>query len=135
MFSAFYPLLQVKDVAATAAFYKETFGFTEVFASDWYMHLRAPHGPQELAIIAHDHDTIPPEGRQPTSGLILSFEVADAAAAAARFAEKGIRIAQPLRDEVFGQRHFIAADPNGVLLDVITPIDPDPTWLAAQGGQ
>lgn len=134
MFSAYYPLLQVKDVAATAAFYKDLFAFTEVFASDWYMHLRAPNGPQELAIIAYDHDTIPPEGRTPTSGLILSFEVADAAAEAERFAAKGIKIAQDLRDEVFGQRHFIARDPNGVLLDVITPIDPDPTWLAAQGG-
>ena len=135
MFSAYYPLLQVRDVAATAAFYKDLFGFTEVFASDWYMHLRAPNGPQELAIIAYDHETIPPEGRTPTSGLILSFEVADAAAEAARFATKGIKIAQPLRDEVFGQRHFIASDPNGVLLDVITPIEPDPSWLAAAGAQ
>ncbi|HWV20673.1 MAG TPA: VOC family protein, partial [Devosia sp.] len=95
--------------------------------------LRAPNGTQELAIIAYDHETIPPEGRKPTTGLILSFEVADAAAEAQRFAARGIKLAQPLRDEVFGQRHFIASDPNGVLLDVITPIPPDPTWLAAQG--
>jgi uncharacterized glyoxalase superfamily protein PhnB len=135
MFSAYYPLLQVKDVAGTAAFYRDIFGFTTIFESDWYMHLRAPNGPQELAIIAYDHDTIPSEGRIPTAGLILSFEVEDAAAEAWRFAEKGIRIAQPLRDEVFGQRHFIASDPNGILLDVITPIEPDPAWLAATGGQ
>ena len=133
MFSAYYPLLQVRDVATTAAFYRDLFGFTEVFASDWYMHLRAPNGTQELALIAYDHETIPPEGRKPTTGLILSFEVADAEAEAQRFAARGIRLAQPLRDEVFGQRHFIASDPNGVLLDVITPIPPDPTWLAAQG--
>ena len=43
-------------------------------------------------------------------------------------------IVQALRDEVFGQRHFIAADPNGILVDVITPIEPDPDWLAAQQG-
>ena len=135
MFSAYYPLLQVKDVAETAAFYREVFGFATIFESDWYMHLRAPNGQHELAIIAHDHDTIPPAGRVPTAGLILSFEVADAAAEAKRFAEKGIRIVQPLRDEVFGQRHFIASDPNGILLDVITPIEPDPAWLAATGGQ
>lgn len=135
MFSAYYPLLQVRDVAATATFYQDLFGFTPVFASDWYMHLRAPEGTQELAIIAHDHDTIPPEGRGTTAGLILSFEVKDAASEAARFAAKGVRIAQPLRDEVFGQRHFIASDPNGILLDVITPIAPDPDWLAAQTAQ
>jgi len=134
MISALYPLLQVSDVAATAQFYREIFGFTPVFESNWYIHLRAPSSPHELAIIAHDHDTIPPEGRKATTGLILSFEVADAAADEARFAAAGIRIVQPLRDEVFGQRHFIAADPNGILLDVITPIEPDPDWLAAQQG-
>ena len=29
-----------------------------------------------------------------------------------------------LRDEAFGQRHFIAADPNSVMIDVIKPIPP-----------
>ena len=134
MISAYYPLLQVADVEKTARFYMDHFGFTPVFESDWYMHLRAPNSAHELAVIAYDHETVPPEGRRPTSGLILSFEVADAAADAERFAKAGISIVQPLRDEVFGQRHFIAADPNGVLLDVITPIDPDPQWLAAQQG-
>ena len=27
-----------------------------------------------------------------------------------------------LKDEAFGQRHFIISDPAGVLIDVITPI-------------
>ncbi|WP_425465240.1 hypothetical protein [Nonomuraea diastatica] len=36
-----------------------------------------------------------------------------------------------LRSEDFGQRHFIVADPNGVLIDVITPIAPS----AAYAGQ
>lgn len=135
MFSAYYPLLQVADVEASARFYREVLGFSVVFSSDWYVHLRAPSGSQELAVIAFDHDTIPPEGRKPTSGLILSFEVADAAAEAQRFRDLGIGIAQELRDEVFGQRHFIARDPNGILLDVITLIEPGAEWLAAQGAQ
>lgn len=132
-FTALYPLLQVRDVAATAAFYRRHLGFAPVFESDWYVHLRGPE-PRgvELAVIAFDHQTIPPQGRQPTSGLILSFEVEDAAQTAARLIEAGVEIAQALRDEPFGQRHVIAADPNGVLLDIITPIEPDPTWLAAQ---
>lgn len=134
MFSAYYPLIQVEDVVATAQFYCETFGFTPVFESDWYVQLRAPNSPHELAIIAFDHDTIPPQGRKVTSGLLLSFEVADAAAEAERLAEAGVPIVQLLRDEVFGQRHFIAADPNGILLDVITPIEPDPEWLKSQQG-
>ena len=132
MFSNLYPLVQVRDVAATAAFYIQHFGFTPVFESDWYVQLRGGDRQNELAIIGFDHESIPPAGRQPTSGLILSLEVADAAADAVRLADAGVPIVQALRDEVFGQRHFIAADPNGIFVDVITPIEPDPDWLAQQ---
>ena len=134
MFGSLYPLIQVRDVAATTAFYTAHFGFAPVFESDWYVQLRGGDKQNELAIIGFDHESIPPAGRQPTTGLILSFEVADAAADAARLASAGVPIVQNLRDEVFGQRHFIAADPNGILVDVITPIEPDPDWLAAQQG-
>lgn len=133
MFNTLYPLLHVRDVAATSRFYQEHFGFEPVFESDWYVQLRGGASGNELAVIAFDHETIPPQGRHPTAHLILSFEVQDAAADAGRLEQAGVSIVQPLRDEVFGQRHFIAADPNGILLDVITPIDPDPDWLAAQG--
>ena len=37
---------------------------------------------------------------------------------------------KPLTDEDFGQRHFITRDPNGVLIDVITPIPPSPEYAA-----
>lgn len=36
----------------------------------------------------------------------------------------GLTPVLPLRSEDFGQRHFIVADPGGVLIDVITPIEP-----------
>lgn len=128
-----YPMIQVSDVETTARFYERHLGFSRVFSSDWYVHLRSPATTvYELAVIAHDHETIPEAGRKPTSGLILSFEVEDAAAEHTRLLAAGVTIPQPLRDEIFGQRHFIAADPNGILLDIITPIDPDQEWLAAQ---
>ncbi len=132
MFNALYPLLHVRDVPAASRFYRDHFGFEPVFESDWYVQLRGGSKDQELALIVFDHETIPDGARHPTANLILSFEVADAAADAARFAEAGVPIVQPLRDEVFGQRHFIAVDPDGILLDVITPIEPDPHWVAVQ---
>lgn len=127
-----YPLILVQNVEASAVFYEKHFGFTRVFSRDWYIHLRSPaQSVYELAVIAFDHETIPPAGRAPTKNLVLSFEVEDAAAVHARFVSAGVTIIQPLRDEVFGQRHFIATDPTGIMLDVITPIDPDPEWLKA----
>ncbi|RZI75480.1 MAG: glyoxalase, partial [Variovorax sp.] len=35
-----------------------------------------------------------------------------------------------LRDEAFGQRHFITADPNGVLIDIVKPIPPSAEFAA-----
>ncbi len=129
--NSLYPVLLVGDVEPSAVFYETHFGFQRVFSSSWYVHLRASNAPIELAIMVYDHETIPSIGRQKTSGLLLSFEVPDAAADYARLAAS-LPMLQPLRDEPFGQRHFICADPNGILLDVITPIEPDPQWLAAQ---
>ena len=132
---SFYPLVQVRDVEASAQFYEAHFGFTRIFSSDWYIQLRASaEHPFEIALIAYDHDSIPKPNQVLTSGLILSFYVEDAAAEHERIARAGLTIVQPLRDEVFGQRHFIAVDPNGMLIDIITPIAPDAEWLAAQQG-
>ena len=127
-----YPLIQVADVEATARFYEDHFGFARIFNSDWYVQLRATADhPFEIALIAQDHESIPEPGRGPTKSMILSFYVGDAAAEYARMVAAGVPIAQAMRDEVFGQRHFIATDPNGLYIDVITPIAPDPEWLAA----
>lgn len=42
----------------------------------------------------------------------------------------GLLILLSLRDEDFGQRHFITADPNGVLIDIIKPIRPSAEYAA-----
>ena len=42
----------------------------------------------------------------------------------------GLPILLAIRDEDFGQRHFITADPNGVLIDVIKPIPPSADYAA-----
>lgn len=130
--SSFYPLLQVPDVEATAQFYERHLGFVRTFRTNWYAQLRATsEHPFDLGIIAQDHDSIPLAGQGPSRNVILSFYVDDAAAEERRLAEAGVSIVQPLRDEVFGQRHFIAMDPDGILIDIITEIEPDPDWLAA----
>ncbi len=121
----YYPVIQTNDVQGTAEFYQTHFGFSAAFAADWYVHLQSDTDPSvNLAILDAHHDTIPAVGRGCAAGLILNFEVADAAAEYERLTHAGLRILKPLCDEDFGQRHFIAADPNGVLIDVITPIPP-----------
>ena len=129
---SFYPLLQIDDIETAAQFYEQHLGFIRVFSSDWYIHLRASGDlPFEVAFIVPNHETIPPEGRGTTRNMMLSLYVEDAGLEHDRLTSAGVTIVQPLRDELFGQRHFIAADSNGILIDIITAIEPDPEWLKA----
>ena len=127
----YYPVIQTEDVATTARFYRQHFGFEAKFESDWYVHLQSTADPAvNLAVLRCDHETIPEGHRVPSKGMILNFEVADVDAEYQRVSNAGLAVKLPLRDEDFGQRHFITADPNGVLIDVITPIAPSEAFLA-----
>lgn len=132
----YYPVIQTDDVAGISAFYQQNFGFRALFQADWYVHLQSDDNENvSLAILAHDHQTIPPERRGCTRGLILNFEVEDVDAEYERAVLGGLPMVKSLRDEPFGQRHFITCDPNGVLIDIITPIPPAPEFAAAYSAE
>ena len=127
----YYPVIQTDDVAATKDFYVEHFRFGISFDSDWYCHLQSKEDPKvNLAILKSDHETIPAEGHGTVQGLILNFEVADVDSEFQRLRDAGLPIIKALTDEVFGQRHFITRDPNGLLIDVIKPIPPAKEFAA-----
>lgn len=129
--TSYYPVLMTGDVAGTAAFYVEHFRFEPLFESDWYVHLRSTEDKRvNLGIVDGDHETIPEEGRGRAGGLLINFEVKDVDAVYDRLVAAGLPILRSLRDEEFGQRHFITRDPNGVLIDVIKPIPPSQAFLA-----
>lgn len=128
--TSFYPVVMTTDAAAAADFFEKHFGFERTFAADWYVSLR--RGADELAFLAFDHDTIPDGFGAPARGLLLNVEVHDARAAYRRLVvDGGLECVLELRDEAFGQRHFILLAPGGVLVDVIEPIEPDPGFAAA----
>ncbi len=123
--TSYYPVLMTADVAGTAAFYQAHFGFVPLFTTDWYVHLQLESDASvNLAVLDGQHTTIPEVGRGQASGLLLNFEVEDPDTEHARLAAAGLPILLSLRDEDFGQRHFITSDPNGVLIDIIKPIPP-----------
>jgi catechol 2,3-dioxygenase-like lactoylglutathione lyase family enzyme len=130
--TSYYPVIMTSDVAGTAAFYVTHFGFKEIFVSEWYVHLQSGHDELvNLAILDGQHETIPAAGRGRVSGLLLNFEVEDPDAEYARLKNAGLPMMLDIRDEAFGQRHFITADPNGVLIDIIKPIAPSEEYAAA----
>ena len=106
-------------------FYTGLLGFTTTFEADWYVSLRHGSLPYELALLDDNHPTLPVGYRAPVQGLLLNIEVEDVDAEWERLVvRERLRPVLELRSEDFGQRHFIVADPNGVLIDVVTPIEP-----------
>jgi len=127
----YYPVLMTTDVAATVRFYRDNFRFKPLFEADWYVHLQSEEDETvNLAVLDQTHETIPEAGRgKGVGGLLLNFEVEDVDAVYEEALANGLPILQAVRDEDFGQRHFITRDPNGVLIDVIKPIPPSEEFL------
>ena len=134
--TSFYPVIGTARLRETPEFYTRLFGFETTFEADWYVSLRREGPPSyELALLDHTHPTVPEGHRRPVQGLLLNFEVADVDAEWERLVvQGGLQPELELRSEAFGQRHFIVADPSGVLIDVITPIPPDAEHAAGYAG-
>jgi catechol 2,3-dioxygenase-like lactoylglutathione lyase family enzyme len=124
--TSLYPVICSSRLQESRDFYIGLLGFETTFEADWYVSLRRPGPPHyELALLDHAHPTLPEAYRAPVRGLLLNFEVTDVDAEWKRLVlQGGLKAELALRDEDFGQRHFIVSDPNGVLIDVITPIAP-----------
>lgn len=122
--TSYYPVIMTDRVEETGAFWQTHFGFEPLFESDWYLHLQHKESSDvNLAILLRDHTTIPEQARGHTAcGLLINFEVDDPDAMYAYAKKEGLPVLLSLRDEAFGQRHFITADPNGVFIDIIKPI-------------
>ncbi|RFB89278.1 glyoxalase [Rhizobium leguminosarum bv. trifolii] len=129
--TSYYPVIMTGDVTGTASFYCTYFGFNALFESDWYVHLQSAEEEHiALAVLDGSHETIPAVARGRICGLLLNFEVEDVDRVYETCRSAGLPILRELRDEDFGQRHFITADPNGVLIDIITPIPPSAEFAA-----
>ncbi|MDF2671213.1 MAG: glyoxalase/bleomycin resistance/extradiol dioxygenase family protein [Paenibacillus sp.] len=126
--NSFYPVVMTQNVAKSAEFYQQYFGFEIVYESDWYVSLRTGENQQrsyELALLDAAHPTVPANYRKKAEGLILNMEVDNVDSEYKRLVlDARLTLEQDIRDEDFGQRHFILSDPGGVLIDVIAMIQP-----------
>jgi catechol 2,3-dioxygenase-like lactoylglutathione lyase family enzyme len=121
-----FPTICAADVAASRDFYVEHLGFRPVFDSGWYVQLESPDGHRpQLGIVERTHPSVPQGFRVAPAGVLISLEVDDVDEVHARLLGAGLDVVLQLRDESFGQRHFMVVDPDGLLVDVITAIAPD----------
>lgn len=129
-----FPTLLSTDLPAARDFYVDLFGFEVAFESSWFVNLTTGgEHPRELGFLAHDHELVPAAVRGNPGGVILTFEVEDVDALVARASERGVTVLEAPRDLFYGQRRAVLVDPDGTLIDVSSPCDPDPAWMKRVG--
>jgi uncharacterized glyoxalase superfamily protein PhnB len=123
--TAHFPITITEKLTECKEFYIEYFDFSVVFEADWYIHLVHPSGVQ-VAVMKPNVSNQPAflHTQYSGEGIVYSFEVADATAEFERLKQTDIKIFLPLKDEEWGQRHFIVQDPAGVHVDVVEHLNP-----------
>ena len=124
-----YAVIKTEKLEETSQFYEKYFGFERAFDSDWYVSLKS--GSSEMAVLNANHETLPEKFRGKATGTetLLNFEMDDVDGLFKDFQKDGKMIHLTLRDEPWGQRHFITEDPNGIAIDIIKVIPPSEAFL------
>ncbi len=118
-----FPVICTDDVTAISEFYQQLLGLKPVFETDWYVQLQAPSDPTvEIAFVQRTHPSVPKGHQNPPDGVIVTLESDDVDHIHACAVSLELPIVLNLRDEPWGQRHFITRDPTGLLLDVVKMI-------------
>lgn len=124
-----------ENPAASAGWFAEHFGFAVGIDLGWYLNTQhADHPNLSLDFVQRDHTSWPAAARgKNIVGTLLAFLVADVDAEFARLSDAGLDIVMPLVIEPWGQRRFQVAGPDGLLVEVLQMVAPDPQWLADDG--
>lgn len=122
---AMFPVMVASNLAEIKQFYTSVFGFNAVFYdAEFYLHLVSNSGVQ-LGFILPEHPT-QPQFLQPLmspDGYVISLEVADAAKAFEEAVSMKLSIAMELKEEDWGQIHFMLEDPAGFKIDIVEHLE------------
>jgi len=119
---AMFPVMVAENLTTLKSFYTTVFGFNAVFFQpDFYLHLVHPSTGIQLGFLMPEHQSQPQflHALMQSDGYVISLEVADAQKAYQAALELKLDMAMELKDETWGQRHFILNDPAGLKIDVV----------------
>lgn len=123
---AMFPVMVAANLEAVKAFYESVFGFNAVFYdADFYLHLVAPNSGVQLGFLMPEHASQPDFLRPLMSpdGYVISLEVKDAAHAYDEAQKMDLTMAMELKEESWGQVHFMLEDPAGFRIDVVQHLE------------
>jgi catechol 2,3-dioxygenase-like lactoylglutathione lyase family enzyme len=110
------------DLQKSKDFYVELLDFKVKYDSDWYVQLCSPDDSEiEYGIIQRNHDLVPKEYQNAPTGMYVTFVVDDVDMVYERALKMKVTIVETPRNEFYGQRRFLAKDPNGCLIDICSP--------------
>lgn len=121
-FSAMFPVMVTENLVQVKAFYETIFGFKAVYyQEDFYLHLVSMDSGVQLGFLVPNHPSQPEFLQRlidPT-GYVISLEVMEAASAYEQAKEFNLNVSMPLKEEVWGQIHFMVEDPSGINIDIV----------------
>ena len=123
---AMFPVMVTSNLEAIKQYYESVFGFNAVFYDpNFYLHMVSPNSGAQLGFLLPSHATQPEflHHIMSTEGYVISLEVKDAAQAFAEAKNMNLDIAMELKEEVWGQIHFMLQDPVGFRVDVVQHLE------------
>ncbi|WP_370979707.1 VOC family protein [Agaribacterium sp. ZY112] len=120
-----FPDICSKNLLESKAFYISLLGFEVIFEIDWYIQLQSPRiEPIQIAFVDINHSSVPKEHQKIPQGVVVTVELDDVDAVYQKALALKLPVIVELCDEEWGQRHFMVEDPNGLLVDVYTMLEP-----------
>jgi uncharacterized glyoxalase superfamily protein PhnB len=110
---------------ASREFYMDLFNLVvSVEHGNWYLQLMEPDDRLlNVGFLEPGHEFFAGRTARPGEySLVLTIQVDEVDEAYARALQRGAEILLEIRDEEYGQRHFLVLDPNGLLLNIMSAI-------------
>lgn len=103
-------------------FYTKMLDFGITFENEFYLLLHTPNHEAEISFLLPNHPSQEPifQKQYLGQGLYLTIEVENIDKVYHDIKKKGVEIKVDIRDEAWGDRHFVIEDPNGIGIDIVT---------------
>lgn len=126
--------LMAENPTTSAQWFADHFGFKININLGWYVNTQRPEHPNvSLDFVDRTHESSPDalRGKQ-VAGTLLAFLVPDVDTEERRLREAGVEVVLPLVTEPWGQRRVQFRGPDGLIVEVLQLVEPDPDWIAQQ---
>jgi len=129
-----FPDICSTNLQASKEFYLSLLNFKVVFEIDWYIQLQSPTDENlQIAFVQQNHNSVPKSYQKSPQGVVITVETDNVDLVYDKANNLQLPLALELRDEEWGQRHFMCVDPNGLLVDIVTMIEPTVQFLNEHG--